>query len=191
MLKETCTLLFKLSGWKFENNIPDDLRSFILLGAPHTSNYDFIPAMAFAYLLKRNARFVIKSDWLKFPMNLLMVPAGAIGIDREKLKEGAQSNTDVMAGLFKEYKELVLMITPEGTRSRTAKWKTGFYYIAQKAKVPIVLGYADFKRKVAGTGPIIYPKNLEEDMRTIMKFYSAIPGKIPENFELDARYRDS
>lgn len=190
MLKETCTFLFKLSGWKFENTVPDDLRSFILLGAPHTSNHDFLPAMAMAYLMKRNAKFVIKKEWLKFPLNLIMKPAGAIGIDRNKLKEGAQSNTDAMAALFDVYPELVLMITPEGTRARTAKWKTGFYYIAQKAHVPIVLGYADFEKKIAGFGPVIYPKNLEEDMRTIMNFYSTIRGKRPDHYEPDARYRE-
>lgn len=190
MLKEVCTFLFKLSGWKFESKIPEDLRSFILLGAPHTSNHDFLPAMAIASLMRRNAKFVIKNDWMKFPMNLLMKPAGAIGIDRQKLKEGAQSNTDMMASLFQEYPELVLMITPEGTRARTARWKTGFYYIAQKANVPIVLGYADFEKKIAGLGPVIYPHHLDEDMRKIMKFYDSIKGKRPDHYEPDARYRD-
>jgi 1-acyl-sn-glycerol-3-phosphate acyltransferase len=189
MLKEVCTLLFKASGWIFKNSIPQDLKSFILVGAPHTSNHDFIPAMAIAKLINRSPRFAIKDEWMKFPFNLVMKPAGAIGIDRSKMKEGSQ--TDVMAQLFKDNPELVLMIAPEGTRRPSPNWKTGFYYIAQKANVPIVLGYADFKKKEAGTGPIIYPKNFEEDMKAIMKFYEGIHAKKPENFVPDTRFRTS
>lgn len=189
MLKALCTLIFKASGWKFQSDVPQELRSFIFLGAPHTSNHDFIPAMSLAYLLKRNARFVIKDDWMKFPLNLVMKPAGAIGLNRKKLKEvGHGSNTDAMADLFKVYPELVLMIAPEGTRAPNSHWKTGFYYIAQKAKVPIVLGYADFEKKIAGTGPIIYPTEFEKDMKTIMAFYQQIKGREPANFKLDSRY---
>ena len=138
--------------------------------------------------LNRNARFVIKSDWLKFPMNLIMGPAGAIGLDCSKLKEGTASNTDVMADFFKQYPEIALMISPEGTRGPTTKWKTGFYYIAQKANVPIVIGYADYKNKICGVGPVLYPTGFEKDMRTIMTFYQHIEGHTPENFKLDSRY---
>jgi 1-acyl-sn-glycerol-3-phosphate acyltransferase len=190
MLKSICTALFKASGWTFKSNLPDDLRSFIFIGAPHTSNHDFIPAMALSFLMKRNAKFVIKKEWLKFPLNLVLVPAGAIGIDRKKVKEkGGISTTDAMADLFKEYPDLVLMIAPEGTRSPNPNWKTGFYYIAQKANVPIVLGYADFSKKEAGIGLVIYPTNFEEDMKKIMHFYEGIEGKVPQNFKLDEKFR--
>lgn len=191
MLKSACALVFKASGWKFESNLPKDLKSFIFLGAPHTSNYDFIPAMAVAHLLHRNSKFVIKDDWLKFPMNLVMGPAGAIGLDRKKLKEGAASTTDAIAQLFHDYPELVIMIAPEGTRSANDKWKTGFYYIAQKANVPIVLGFADYKTKTAGTGPVIYPTDFEKDMAKIMEFYAGITGADPSKFKLDERYTKS
>jgi 1-acyl-sn-glycerol-3-phosphate acyltransferase len=188
MLKEFCSLVCKASGWKIESTIPEDLRSFIFLGAPHTSNLDFFPAMALAHHMNRHARFVIKSDWLKFPMNLILKPAGALGLDRKKLQGGQASNTDAMAQLFKEFPELVLMIAPEATRSPNKNWKTGFYYIAQKAQVPIVLGFADFGRKIAGTGPIIYPENFEQDMGQIMEFYQKIQGRRPANFKLDSRF---
>lgn len=188
MLKAICRMIFDSTGWKYKSEIPDDLRSFIFLGAPHTSNNDFMPAMAVVTYMNRNAKFVIKDDWMKFPMNLVMKPAGAIGLDRKKLKEGAASNTDAMAHLFKEYPELVLMIAPEGTRSPATTWKTGFYYIAQKANVPIVCGYADFKTKTAGCGPVIYPTDFEKDMTRIMDFYRGIEGCEPENFKLDSRF---
>ena len=189
MLKKACLLFLKACGWKIKSDVPDNLRSFIMIGAPHTSNVDFIPAMAIGQFLHRNTRYIIKDDWLKFPLNLIFAPTGAIGINRKKLKEeGKASTTDQMADLFKKYPDLVLMISPEGTRSPNPNWKTGFYYIAQKANVPIVLAYADYKKKELATGPIIYPENFEQDMAKIMKFYDGIQGKKPQHFVLDSRY---
>jgi 1-acyl-sn-glycerol-3-phosphate acyltransferase len=189
MMKGLCYQMLKSSGWTFDVNLPDTLRSFIMLGVPHTSNFDFFPAMAIGHVMGRNAKFVIKNDWVKFPMSLVMKPLGAIGLDREKLKEGKGSNTDIMAGLFKDFSELVLMIAPEGTRKATENWKTGFYYIAQKANVPIVCAYADYSKKIIGTGPIIYPGVFEADMKTIMDFYKNISGRQVANFRLDSRYK--
>jgi 1-acyl-sn-glycerol-3-phosphate acyltransferase len=189
MIKQTIALYFKLSGWNFINNVPDDVRSFVFLGAPHTSNYDIIPTLAVARLMGRNAKFIIKSDWLKFPLNIVLVPLGAIGIDRNKLKQNNRlSHTDTMAQFFKEYSELALMISPEATRGPNPNWKTGFYYIAQKAGVPIVLGFADYARKEAGLGKVIYPSDFAADMKAIMEFYSSIGGRKPENFKLDEKY---
>ena len=188
MLKFLCSLILKVSGWSFKNELSSDVRSFIFIGAPHTSNYDFIPAMSFAYMLKRNTKFVIKNEWMIFPLNHILKSAGAIGLDRSKLKGGGVSTTDIMADLFSKYPEMVLMISPEGTRSPNPNWKTGFYYIAQKANVPIVLGYADFEKKIVGIGPMIYPSDFEKDMREIMAFYQQFKGNRPENFKLDSRY---
>jgi 1-acyl-sn-glycerol-3-phosphate acyltransferase len=189
MIRFICLVIFRMTGWKYIENIPAELKSFVMIGAPHTSNYDFVPAMSVATIMKRNARFVIKKEWIKFPLNLLMVPAGAIGLDRNKIKEsGKQSNTDLMAYLFVEIPDLVLMISPEGTRKPNEDWKTGFYYIAQKAGVPIVLGFADYKKKEAGLGMVIWPTNFEEDMQKISDFYRTVTGSRPENFRLDRRF---
>lgn len=189
MVKSLCTAFLKMNGWKFINNIPDELRSFVMIGAPHTSNHDFMPAMMVADCMKRNAKFVIKSEWMKFPFNMIMGPAGAIGLDRSGLnKKDKESNTDLMAALFTKYTDLVLMISPEGTRSPNPNWKTGFYYIAQKAKVPIVLGFVDYVKKETGIGKVIYPKDFESDMKEIMDFYRNIKGKKSENFVLDSRF---
>ena len=189
MLRQICTLIFKASGWKFVNQLPDDLRSFIFLGGPHTSNHDIVPALAVATLMKRNSKFVIKSEWLKFPLCIALGPAGGVGIYRSKLKDADRiSNVDAMANLFKIHKDLALMIAPEGTRGPNDNWKTGFYHIAQKANVPIVLGYADYEKKEAGLGPVIYPTDFEKDMRAIMDFFRDKKGKHPENFKLDKRF---
>lgn len=189
MIKRMFSILFSLLGWKYVSVLPDDLRSFVFIGAPHTSNHDIIPAMAASYRMKRNARFVIKKEWIKFPFGYFLTSMGAFGLDRDQMKGGKTgNNTDVMANLFSDHKEFVLMISPEGTRSPVSKWKTGFYYIAQKANVPIVLAYCDYKNKIAGIGLVIYPQNFEEDMKKIMEFYRNIEGKNPEKFLLDERF---
>lgn len=189
MIKQICTLLFKIGGWKFVNTVPCELRSFVLVGAPHTSNHDFITAMAVSHLMQRNAKFVIKSEWLKFPFNIFLKPIGAYGLDRSKLAEKDRlSNVELMAQLFEEFHELVLMISPEGTRSPNSRWKTGFYYIAVKARLPIVLGFVDYAKKEAGMGMVIWPSDFETDMRAIMQFYENKEGKIPEKFLLDSRF---
>lgn len=188
MIRPICAAIFQATGWTYKNSIPDELRSFVMIGAPHTSNYDFIPAMTVALKMKRHAHFVIKKEWLRFPLNILFKPIGAIGLDRTILKSKSVNTTDLMADLFKLDNEFVLMISPEGTRGPVKTWKTGFYYIAQKAGVPIVLGYADYHKKEAGLGMVIYPHNFEEDMNKIMNFYQSMRGKISGNFILDDRF---
>jgi len=189
MIKFIFSLIFKAIGWKFKNNVPSDLRSFVFIGAPHTSNFDIIPTLAVSHLMHRNAHFVIKKEWLKFPLGIFLKAVGAVGVDRNIAKESKTiSYTDVMANLFKERSEFVLMISPEGTRSPNKHWKTGFYYIAQKAQVPIVLGYANYKTKEAGLGLVLYPQDFEKDMATIMDFYRTMEGKVQSNFLLDERF---
>lgn len=185
MIPKLFDLYMRLQGWKFQGELPDELRSFVFLGAPHTTNHDVVPALAVAALIKRNCKFVIKSEWVKPPLGWLLKAGGAIGLDRGKLKEGNRESTiDVMANLFKQYDELVLLIAPEGTRKPVDKWKTGFYYIAQKAGVPIVCGFGDYEKKTWGVGPIIYLTDFETDMKKIMDFYKDIKGKNPQNFKL-------
>jgi 1-acyl-sn-glycerol-3-phosphate acyltransferase len=189
MLMWICKTIFKFQGWKFVNNAPNDLKSFVFVGAPHTSNYDFIPAMAMAYYMKKNCKFIIKNEWLKFPLGILLRSLGAIGVDRKQIQQQGSSNTtELIAALFKKYEDLVLMIAPEGTRSSNAHWKTGFYYTAVKAGVPIVVGFADYAKKEAGIGVVIYPTNFEVDMKKITEFYRPITAKNPENFKLDERF---
>jgi 1-acyl-sn-glycerol-3-phosphate acyltransferase len=189
MIKYCCHKIFQWTGWEYVQKIPPEVHSFVMVAAPHTSNWDFIPAMTVGYRTGVRAKFVIKNSWLRFPLNLFMKPLGAVGIDREKIKRGeAGSTTDLMADLFKEYKELVLMVAPEGTRSANDEWKSGFWHIAQKAQVPLAVAFADFKLKRAGLGLLIWPTDFEKDMRTIMDFYRGIHAKVPENFKLDKRY---
>lgn len=186
MIKLLLTFYFKLSGWRFVSIVPDELRSYVFVGAPHTSNHDFIPSMAVATLMNRNAKFIIKNEMLKFPLKTFLISMGAVGVDRTKNR---MSLTDTMAQLFKDIPDLALMISPEGTRGPNNNWKTGFYYTAQKAGVPIVLGYADYAKKEAGLGKIIFPRDFESDMKEIMEFYRTVTAKKPENFRLDEKHQ--
>lgn len=129
---------------------------------------------------------------MKFPFNLLLGPAGGIAIDRRSRNEGEMraSMVDAMATLFDDHLgDLALVITPEGTRSLSTQWKSGFYHVAMKANVPILCGYLDYEKREAGVGKVLQPSgDLEADMRQIMKFYADIRPKHPEKFALDTRY---
>lgn len=190
MIKFLCSQIFTLAKWRFVSQVPPELTSYVLLGAPHTSNWDFIPAMTVAHRLSSHARFVIKKEWLRFPMSLILKPMGAIGVDRSKIKTGEMtSSTDLMAELFLHEKPLVLMIAPEGTRSANEEWKSGFWHIAQKAHVPIVLAFADYQKKIAGATKVIYPKDFDSDMKEITLFYKNVIPARPDKFKLDKRYK--
>ena len=183
--------IFFIFGWKLDDHLKADFRRCVMIASPHTSNWDFIFARAAFSLLNIPVRFTVKNDWMKFPFNLIMGPLGAIAIDRSPKVPGQPrpSMTEAMIELFKQNKELVVLVTPEGTRSLVTKWKTGFYHVAVGANVPIALGYLDFKNKVAGVGKIVYPSgDMQKDLREIMAFYKPIPPKHPEKFSIDLDY---
>ena len=163
----------------------------VIIASPHTSNWDFIFSRATFSLLDIPVRFTVKKEWLRFPFGGLMTAMGAIAIDRSPKTPGAErpSQTEAMITLFEQNKELAIMITPEGTRALRTKWKTGFYHLAVGAKVPIGLGYLDYKNKVAGVARLMYPSgDMEKDMKEIMAFYKNIQGKHPEKFSVDLDY---
>lgn len=184
-------LIFWIFGWTLDDKLKADFRRCVMIAAPHTSNWDFVFARAAFFLMGIPIRYTVKDSWTKFPMSLFMNPLGAIGIDRSPRQPGEErlSMTEAMINLFNNRKELVVMVTPEGTRALRTKWKTGFYHVAAGAKVPIALGYLDYKNKVAGVGKIIMPSgDMDKDMREIMAFYKPIPPKHPELFSVDMDY---
>ncbi len=189
MIKWLLRLYFDLTGWKYIDNRPKDLKKFIAAAAPHTSNWDFMVGMSILSHSGIKASFAIKQEWMKGLLGWFLKKMGAFGVDRNAAKEkGGLSYTDQMANKFKESDELVMMVSPEGTRSRNNNWKTGFYYTAQKANVPIVLGFGDWSVKEAGFGKVIYPTDFEKDMKEITEYYRNVEGKNPQNFVLDSRW---
>lgn len=192
MLTLISKLILKIAGWKIDYNIPAEMRSkCVLVAAPHTSNWDFLYAMCTFRILKIPIRFTIKKEWMRFPFSLLVGPLGGVGIDRNPVagKTEKKSMVEAMVDLFRERKELVVVVTAEGTRKKAEKWKTGFYHVATMAKVPIALGYLDYKKKIAGVGKVIIPSgDMKTDMKKIMDFYRNFTPKFPDKFSVDLQY---
>ena len=180
-------LIFKLHKWKVTHFLPENIKKCVIIAAPHTSNWDFVYAMGALSVMKLKLRFTIKKEWVRFPFKYIMKSLGALPIDRNAIKNGEKKGTvDAVVDLFTDRDELRLMVTPEGTRAKMEKWKTGFYYIALKAKVPIALAFIDYKKKVCGIDKIIYPSgDFNFDMQQIMDFYKNTNGKYPQNFSID------
>jgi 1-acyl-sn-glycerol-3-phosphate acyltransferase len=180
-------LLFRLRGWKLSYSVPKEIRKCVMVGAPHTSNWDFVACMGAFSLMKLPLRFTIKSELFFFPLNLILRSMGALEIKRDKSMGLTKSLIQLFQNWDDSIEPLVVMVTPEGTRSFRDKWKSGFYYIALEAKVPIVLGYADYAKKEAGVGKVIIPTgDIKKDFAEIMAFYRTVTPKFPEKFNVNA-----
>ena len=181
-------------GWELDNHWPDDLEQCVMIAAPHTSNWDALYARLALKALGVNVRITIKDSYMKLPLGPFVRAMGGIGINRRPKKEGEarSSMVELMSDLFKTHEKLVMLVTPEGTRAKQEKWKTGFYHVAINAGVPIALAYMDYDKKTTGVGKIIYPTgDYEKDMAEIMAFYAQINPKFPELFSVDIRYHSS
>ena len=180
-----------LMGWEIDNHWQLDLDQCVMIAAPHTSNWDALYARLALKAMGVNVRLTIKDSYMKFPFGPFVRAMGGIGIDRRPKAEGQErpSMVQVMSELFKDHPKLVMLVTPEATRAKQEKWKTGFYHVAINAGVPIALAYMDYKNKKTGVGKIVYPTgDIEKDMKEIMEFYANINAKFPEKFSVDRRY---
>ena len=168
----------KLSGWTLSGETPKD-KKYVLIAAPHTSNWDFILLIAIAFTFRIKVSWMGKNNLFKGPAGPVMRWMGGIPVERSKNTGLVQQVVD----RFNEADELVVTIPPEGTRSKVRQWKSGFYHVANGAGVPVVLGFLDFKKKVGGFGPTFMPTgNYEEDLKEIQGFYQNISGKLPDQF---------
>ena len=178
MRKTISGALLRLAGWKI-GQVCEDVPKCVICVAPHTSNWDFVVGKLCYTALGRNAGFLIKKEWFFFPFNLFFSWLGGVPVDRNK----HTSVTDQMVEEFNKRRAFQLAITPEGTRKRTDTWKRGFYYIAQKAQVPIMIAYFDYAKKEAGFKKVFYPTgDAEKDIRTIREYYRGVTACHPENF---------
>jgi 1-acyl-sn-glycerol-3-phosphate acyltransferase len=167
--------ILRLMGWRTHVITPPTSR-YVLIGAPHTSNWDFIIALLFMIIEDIPIRLMGKDSLFRGPMGILMRGIGAIEVNRRERTK----LVDQVAEKFDQYDELIIGISPEGTRKKSSHWRTGFYYIALKAQVPIVMAYLDYGNKVCGIGPSMIPTgDIEADFRMIRDFYSGIRGKYP------------
>ena len=181
-------LLYKLSGWKISGEIPDEIHRCVLVCAPHTSNWDFYFAVLVMKAQGIPYKAAIKNFWTKFPFGLIIKPLGGVGIERKKTNPKLHQ-VDMLAELFERYQDIALLITPEGTRSLRTKWKTGFYYIAKEAGVPIIPGSADYAKKEIIFGKA-YTDLSDKDaiLKDMMQFFNGVAGKHPELYSPDLRY---
>ena len=177
MLKLFSKTILKLIGWQLNITLPQE-KKFILIGAPHTSNWDFPLALLVFWTLDLKVYWVAKIQMFRGPLHYLFTALGGIPVDRSS----SQGFIDQIAERFNNSDEMVLTIAPEGTRSKTRYWKSGFYHIATTAGVPVCLGYIDYKRREAGFKELIYPSgDIDADMEAISRFYQDIQGKRPLN----------
>src|SRR5262249_47054621 len=162
--------LFRISGWKVEGELPPSLRC-VIIAAPHTSNWDAIIMLIAAHIFGVRLSWFVKREAFFFPLGILTRYFGGVPIDRSK-----RNNVVEQAVIkFAEGGPLLLAVPPEATRKKSPYWKTGFYHIARGANVPIVLGYIDFKRKVAGLGPAFVPTgDIAADFKIFEAFYAPV-----------------
>ena len=168
----------RLAGWTPEGALPD-ARGYVLIAAPHTTNWDLLYFLAHAWAFGVRVSWMGKHTLFRGPMGTVMRRLGGVAIQRNQRNDMVAQ----MADAFARNPDLVLTVPPEGTRGRAEHWKSGFYRIAQAAGVPIVMGFLDYERKVGGLGPALTPTgDLKRDMDEIRRFYGSIQGKYPERF---------
>ncbi|AEV15673.1 Acyltransferase [Thermus sp. CCB_US3_UF1] len=167
--------LLRLGGWRYHMP-PPPCKRYVLIGAPHTSNWDFFVGILALWALGIRARWLGKKELFRPPLGWLLTLMGGIPVDRSRRK----GLVDQVAAILRE-REVAILITPEGTRGKAPYWRTGFYYMALKAGVPIALGYADFHRKEVGVGGYLWPTgDLKRDFAAIRAFYQDKVGLRPE-----------
>lgn len=177
-------LLLKFAGWKVTVTTPDYEKSIICV-APHTSNWDFVLGKLAYASVGRKAGFLMKEDWFFFPLGLIFRAMGGIPVPRkQKNKHG--SLVEAIVNKYNTSQRLNIAITPEGTRSRTDKWRTGFLQISYQAHIPCVLGAIDYAKKTILIENTFWPTgNIDADIRAIKDYYKPFVGKHPDNFTTD------
>lgn len=171
--------ILRLLGWRLDDSVKPEGKC-VLIAAPHTSNWDFPFALLVCFALRLDVYWMGKSSLFPPIIGGLMKWLGGIPVNRK------QSNNLVEGTIqaFKKAEHLIVIVPPEGTRGKVTRWKTGFYYIAHGAGVPLCLGYLDFKEKMGGIGKLFYPTgDIEKDMTEIRQFYSGKTGKNKQQFE--------
>ena len=181
MLKSFCSwLLYKKMGWKVDITEPHPDK-FIICLAPHTSNRDFFIGLLYSRSVGMKSNFLMKKEWFFWPLGPIFRSLGGIPVYRSK----KCSMTDIMAETAKQLDTFHLCITPEGTRSLNPEWKKGFYFIAQKASIPILLYGVDYEQRLIRCTKTVVPNgDVEGQMREIKLYFKDFKGRHPEKFTI-------
>lgn len=172
-------ILFRWLGFREEVTIPLPGK-YILALAPHTSNWDFVLGRLYSNAVGLKCNFLMKKEWFFWPLGVLMRRMGGVPVYRSR----QMGSTDLLAKKAIEADEFRLCITPEGTRKPNREWKRGFYYIALKANIPIVLYGLDYERRLIKCTKMVVPTgDIEKDMQEIKEYFREFKGRHPEKFE--------
>ena len=168
----------KVIRWRVVGTLPSE-HKYVIIVAPHTSNWDFFYARLYSYIVKIQPKYLAKKELFVPFISYLIKLNGGIPVDRSKKNK----LVDFLSKKIIDSKTIILSLSPEGTRKKVDKWKTGFYYIAQKANVPIVIVGINYKKKEIGIIDKLFPtNNIENDMKRIQEQLTNISGKIEKNF---------
>lgn len=172
-------ILFRWLGFREEVTIPLPGK-YILALAPHTSNWDFVLGRLYSNAVGLKCNFLMKKEWFFWPLGVLMRRMGGVPVYRSR----QMGSTDLLAKKAIEADEFRLCITPEGTRKPNREWKRGFYYIALKANIPIILYGLDYERRLIKCTKMVVPTgDIEKDMQEIKEYFREFKGRHPEKFE--------
>lgn len=181
LLRGFSVAFLKLTGWKVEGCLPPQAAKSVFIAAPHTSNWDLPYTLMVAFALRLNPYWMGKHTIFKAPFGPLMRWLGGIAVNRDQANNLVAASAQAIRDADGP---LQLIVPPEGTRSKTRYWKTGFYHIARTADVPIVMAYMDYSTKRSGLGPLFEPTgDVEADMNAIKAFYAPFRGRNAEQFE--------
>lgn len=173
---------FKRNGWSISQHVPASLKKYVLIVAPHTSNWDFPIGIAARKLMGLKVRYVAKKELFKWPVKGTLMKLGGYPIDRSKNNK----LVDQVVELFETIDDFSVCITPEGTRSKVNRWRTGFYHMATKANVPIIMvGFDYAKRIVKVSDPFHSTGDIEADFKEMQGFFRGITPRYPELAQYD------
>lgn len=182
-----CIVYLRLAGWKMQGDWPD-LPKFTLVAAPHTSNWDAINMIAAAGYYRVPLKWMGKKELTQGPLGFIVRWFGCVPVDRS----GGQDLTTQMADAFRRARAMVLAISPEGTRAATRAWRTGYYYIALAAGVPIVMSVLDYGTKTISVSGVIHPSgDYDADYALIRSHYETARGLKDGQFTLDRAKSDA
>ena len=169
-------LLLRLGGWTVVGK-PPDVHKAVLIGAPHTSNWDGFWALVYVVAFGLDVKFFIKKSLFWFPLNLLLSGLGGVPLDRGKAGRAVEQAVE----LIESSDRFLFGLAPEGTRSQKPGWKSGFYRIAEAAGVPVFLCFFDYRTKRLGIGPMLtLTGDMDADLAIIRSFYESVEGRWPE-----------
>lgn len=164
-----------LAGWRVEGKLPD-LRKYLIIGAPHTSNWDFLLFLGVIFRLKADARYMGKAELFRSPLGWFFYWCGGIPVDRKK----STGLVEQMVEVCRKSEKFILTIAPEGTRHGVKEWKRGFYHIAKGAGIPLVMAKVDGKQKTMRVGQVFHlTEDIEADMKAILEAFRGLVGVNP------------